>query len=79
MTDSPPSAEVARALALVWGFLEELGSGIRRGDPRARSRCHFALPLIHFVPDSRTYSVPLFPKLSEPTMRPNPRRPGDVG
>jgi hypothetical protein len=30
------------------------------GANRARSHCRFALPLIHFIPDSLTYSVPLF-------------------
>ena len=29
---------------------------------RARSHCRFAPPLIHFIPDSLTYSVPLFLK-----------------
>ena len=42
------------------------------GGRRARSHCRVALPLIHFIPDSLTYSVPLF---SEATMRPNPRSP----
>jgi hypothetical protein len=30
--------------------------------PRARSHCRFAPPLIHSIPHSRTYSVPLFLK-----------------
>jgi hypothetical protein len=30
------------------------------GDCRARSLRRFVLPLTHFIPDSRTYSVPLF-------------------
>ena len=30
------------------------------GEDRARSHCRFALPPIHFIPDSLTYSV-LFP------------------
>jgi hypothetical protein len=34
----------------------------RPGTRRARSRCRFAPPLIHFVRDSLTYSVPLFLK-----------------
>ena len=34
----------------------------RRGTARARSHCRFATPLIHFIPDSLTYSVPLFLK-----------------
>ena len=36
----------------------------RRGrrKARARSHCRFARPLIHFIPDLRTYSVPLFLK-----------------
>jgi hypothetical protein len=29
---------------------------------RARSHCRFVLPLIRFIPDSRTYPVPLFLK-----------------
>ena len=29
---------------------------------RARSHCRFVLPLIHFIPDSLRYSVPLFLK-----------------
>jgi hypothetical protein len=29
---------------------------------RARSHHHFVLPLIHFTPDSLTYSIPLFMK-----------------
>jgi hypothetical protein len=29
-------------------------------DDRARSHCRFVLSLIHFIPDSLTYSVPLF-------------------
>jgi hypothetical protein len=33
-----------------------------RGLQRARSRCRFALPLIHFIPYSRTGSAPLFLK-----------------
>jgi galactosylceramidase len=32
------------------------------GARRARSHCRFVLPLIHFIPDSLTYSVPLFLK-----------------
>jgi hypothetical protein len=31
-------------------------------EPRAWSDCRFALPLIHFIPYSLTYSVPLFLK-----------------
>ena len=33
-----------------------------RGGTRARSHCRFVQPLIHFIPDSLTYSVPLFLK-----------------
>ena len=33
-----------------------------RGGLRARSHCRFARPLIHFIPNSPTYSVPLFLK-----------------
>ena len=40
------------------------------GLPRARAHCRFVLSLIHFIPDSLSYSVPLF---SEATMRPDPR------
>ena len=29
---------------------------------RARSHCRFVLPLIHFIPESLSYSVPLFLK-----------------
>jgi hypothetical protein len=32
------------------------------GADRARSHCRFVLPLIHFIPDLRTYSPPLFLK-----------------
>jgi hypothetical protein len=32
------------------------------GAPRVRSHCRFVLPLIHFIPDSLRYSVPLFLK-----------------
>jgi hypothetical protein len=43
-----------------------LASGGRReranGAGRARSHCRFVLPLIHFRPDSLTYSLPLFLK-----------------
>jgi hypothetical protein len=30
------------------------------GTARARSHCRFVLPLIHFIPESLTYAVPLF-------------------
>jgi hypothetical protein len=40
-----------------------------RGGRRARSHCRFVLPLIHFIPYSLTYLLPLCL-----TMRPNPRR-----
>ena len=33
-----------------------------RGGPRARSHCRSVLTLIHFIPDSLTYSVPLLLK-----------------
>jgi hypothetical protein len=45
------------------------------GAPRARSHCCFVLSPIHFIPDSLTYSVPLFLKrqcdrtLGDPPMR----------
>jgi hypothetical protein len=38
---------------------------------RARPHWRFAPPLIRFIPDLRTYSVPLL--FSEAAMRPNPR------
>jgi hypothetical protein len=38
------------------GFAQPGGRG------RARSYCRFLLPLVHFTPDSRTYSVPVFMK-----------------
>jgi hypothetical protein len=39
---------------------DRAGRGIRpRGAVRARSHCRFVLPLIHFIPDSLTCSVPL--------------------
>jgi hypothetical protein len=34
--------------------------GRQGGAARARSHCCFVLPLIHFIPDSLTYTVPLF-------------------
>ena len=34
----------------------------RRGIGRARSHCRVVLPVIHFIPDLLTYSVPLFLK-----------------
>ena len=37
-------------------------SGAHEGAVRARSHCRFVLPLIHFIPDSLIYSVPLFLK-----------------
>ena len=39
-----------------------LHGGGGSGADRARSHCRFAPPLIHFIPDSLTYSVPLFLK-----------------
>jgi hypothetical protein len=48
------------------------GSGGICGDVRARSHCCLAPPLIHFIPESLTYSVPLFLK------RQCDRTPGDV-
>jgi hypothetical protein len=36
--------------------------GRRRDRVRARSHCRLAPPPIHFIPDSLTYSVPLFLK-----------------
>jgi hypothetical protein len=34
----------------------------RPGPPRARAHCRSVLPLVHFIPDSLTYSVLLFLK-----------------
>jgi hypothetical protein len=40
---------------------------------RARSHCRFVLPLIHVIPQSLTYSVPLFLKRRcDRTLRPAP-------
>ena len=39
------------------------GAGAARGGQRrARSQCRFVLPVTHFIPDSLTYSVPIFLK-----------------
>ena len=38
------------------------GPSAAGGAARVRSHCRFTLPLIHFIPDSRTYSVSLFLK-----------------
>ena len=54
---SPPVARQEKALVL--GLFEGAPGG---GHDRARSHCRFALPLIHFVPDSPRYSVPLLLK-----------------
>ena len=35
---------------------------LAEGEHRARLHCRFVLPLIHFIPDSLTYSVPLILK-----------------
>jgi hypothetical protein len=45
----------------------------RRG---ARSQCRFALPLIHFIPDSLIFGAT---SISETTLRPNPRSPSRTG
>ena len=37
-------------------------AALRRGGYRARPHCRFVLTLIHCIPDSLTYSVPLFLK-----------------
>ena len=42
-------------VGLVWRFLCKRGG-------RARSHCRFVLPFIYFIPESLTYSVPLFLK-----------------
>jgi hypothetical protein len=47
------------------GTVSTARSGVgrtRAGAARARSYCRFAPPLIHFIPYSRTYSVPLLLK-----------------
>jgi hypothetical protein len=36
--------------------------GFLLGKEGARSYCRFVLPLIHFIPESLTYSVPIFLK-----------------
>ena len=41
---------------------ETLALLLAAGGHRARSYCRFVLPLIHFIPGSLTYSVPLFLK-----------------
>ena len=66
--------------------------GWRRWRARARSHCRFIPPLIHFIPYSLTYSVPLFLKrqcdrtlggaaaeLREPARRAADRRPAAEG
>jgi hypothetical protein len=51
-----------------------------RGPVRARSHCRFALPLIHFIPYSLTYLVPLILKrrrnISELFLKPQVRSVG---
>jgi hypothetical protein len=42
--------------------LAEPDASLVRPRARARSHCRFVLPLIHFIPESLTYSVPLFLK-----------------
>jgi hypothetical protein len=51
LTERGPSQHWSEALGFV--------GGVTRG---ARLHCRFAPPLIHCIPDSRTYSVPLFLK-----------------
>ena len=41
---------------------QELRRLISQVRARARSHCRFVLPFIRFIPDSLTYSVPLFLK-----------------
>jgi hypothetical protein len=53
-----PEAQLAAAQQLA--YTEAMWGG--RGMHRARSHCRFVRPLIHFTPDSLTYSVPLFLK-----------------
>jgi hypothetical protein len=48
---------VAAALAAI--ALRGGAGAVGRGAARARSHCRVAPPLIHFIPDSLTYSVPL--------------------
>jgi hypothetical protein len=48
-----------------------------RGGRRARSQCHFAPPLIHFIPDS-LFNI-FGTSISESTMRPNRRRAATQG
>jgi hypothetical protein len=54
-------------LVIEWGdagrhTLPKPGGGAAGAAARARSHCRFVLPLIHFMPDSRAYSLPLFLK-----------------
>jgi hypothetical protein len=46
----------------IMASMKELGANetIDLGAARARSHCHFRLPLIHFTPESPTIPVPLF-------------------
>jgi hypothetical protein len=76
MTDSPTARlHLPRDVAIRGGDV------LRRSGRRARSHCRFALPLIRFIPESLTYSAPLFLKrqcdrtlgLRQP--RRGPRRP----
>jgi hypothetical protein len=73
-SDRPPVA-LRRAWAALRARRSEQGRHLSGGPPGrghrvypvpppwgghwARSRCRFVLPLIHFMPDSLTYSVPL--------------------
>jgi hypothetical protein len=52
----------ARGLRHARGAAAAGPTGRGRGGPRARSHCRFVPPLIHFIPDSLTYLVPLFLK-----------------
>ena len=59
-------AEVAGLLPHLTGqyaaLFGEEGPSAEGSTARARSHCRFALPLTNFIPDSLTYSVPLFLK-----------------
>jgi hypothetical protein len=56
-SDSAAHGGAGKLLTLA-AIRKSLGHGARR----ARSHCHFVPPLIHFIPDSLTYSAPLFLK-----------------
>jgi ankyrin repeat protein len=52
----------ALCVAAGCGRVEAVRQLLDAGADRARSHCRVALPLIHFIPDSLTYSMSLFLK-----------------